>query len=167
MDRRSILIAVALLGVAWFLWSRASGGGAGIREGTPAPEFALKAVDGSRTWSNASLAGMPYALVFSASWCPSCREEMPEVARLNRERPDLAIVTVSDEPGPMFGRWLADRRLSLAAAGDGSEAWRAFVVRSVPAVVVVDAEGNVAYASGGKWGVARGLKKLAKMQGGD
>lgn len=46
-----------------------------------APEFSLRDLDG-KTWTSEDLRGHWVILNFWATWCPSCRQEMPSIQRL-------------------------------------------------------------------------------------
>lgn len=72
------------------------------RIGQPAPEFAAVALQGGSPVSLRSLRGRPVLLNVWATWCHPCREEMPDLERLHRERgaAGLQVVGVSiDERG--------------------------------------------------------------------
>ena len=63
-----------------------------------APEFALKDVNGS-TVSLSSYKGKVVLLNFWATWCPSCREEMPSMNKLARQlkNREFSIIAVSTD----------------------------------------------------------------------
>lgn len=67
-----------------------------------APDFALKDLRGT-TVTLESLRGKVVLLNFWTKTCGPCLEEMPELAELTkivRDRPDVAIVTISVDDGP-------------------------------------------------------------------
>lgn len=61
-----------------------------------APEFTLNGLDGKAV-SLGDFKGRVVFLDFWASWCPPCKQEMPELSRLHEKfkSPDLAVVAVS------------------------------------------------------------------------
>lgn len=61
-----------------------------------APEFSLTSLDGKAVSLN-DLRGKVVFLDFWASWCPPCKQEMPELSRLSEKfkASDFAIVAVS------------------------------------------------------------------------
>ena len=71
------------------------------RNPEPAPPFLLRGIDG-KIVSTADWKGKVVILNFWATWCPPCREEIPELVRLQQKYKDkLLIVGASeDEDGP-------------------------------------------------------------------
>ncbi|PZN06264.1 MAG: alkyl hydroperoxide reductase [Bacillota bacterium] len=66
-----------------------------IAVGTPAPDFELQDVTG-RTVRLSDYRGKVVFLNFWATWCPPCREEMPEIQRLvDKGVPDLVVLGVN------------------------------------------------------------------------
>lgn len=62
--------------------------------GYPAPDFELPTLEGG-TVRLSDLRGKVVFINFWASWCPPCRAEMPEIAKLRAEGiPDLVILGV-------------------------------------------------------------------------
>jgi thiol-disulfide isomerase/thioredoxin len=92
--------------------------------------------------------GEPALLDFFATWCPPCRPQMDELARVHEARPSFHLVSISWEDDPDAirafwrdhdGQWPVVRDPNLAAAeahgvdrlptkvlldGDGDERWR-------------------------------------------
>ncbi|MCC7541031.1 MAG: TlpA family protein disulfide reductase [Deltaproteobacteria bacterium] len=120
--------------------------------GEPAPDFSLPIAagdDGASRVRLSDLRGRTVVLEFWATWCPPCRGQMPEMARLRREtrsRP-VDVIGINVEPGLAFGV-IADRArawrgdyLHLRDDGDVALAYR---VESLPTVVLIDPDGIVA-----------------------
>lgn len=116
----------------------------------PAPDLGLTLIqpDGSRTdttlaaW-RAAHPGQPVALHVWADWCPICRTEEHSVTRLARDHPVLTVVMQSG-PADKVQKVLAQRELPWATAVDPrSDIARALGVTSVPAFMVVDAQGRL------------------------
>jgi peroxiredoxin len=66
---------------------------------TPAPQFALKDING-RTVRLSAYRGKVVLINFWATWCPPCRAEMPDLVKLQREHADegLQIVGITYPP---------------------------------------------------------------------
>ena len=77
--------------------------GPGIRAqspkvGKPAPEFALPTINGDSVRLS-QFRGRPVVLTFWATWCPSCRTEMPnlDTARVTHASAGLQVLTINGE----------------------------------------------------------------------
>ena len=70
------------------------------REGSQAPDFTLKTLDGQEV-SLSSLKGKVVLLNFWATWCPPCREEVPSMVKLNAamENKPFRMLAVSIDEG--------------------------------------------------------------------
>lgn len=64
-----------------------------LAAGSPAPDFELASLDGG-VLSNEDLRGRPVVLNFWASWCVSCRDEMPALERAWRKYRDDGLIVV-------------------------------------------------------------------------
>ncbi len=67
--------------------------------GVSAPDFELKDIGGN-AWRLSSASGTPALVNFWATWCVSCRQEMPSLQRLFEKTKTMRIVTVlyRDDP---------------------------------------------------------------------
>lgn len=70
----------------------------GLKPGSTAPDFTLNALDGKQI-SLTDYRGKKVILNFWATWCPPCREEMPEMQRFYKEyeQQDVEILAVNLE----------------------------------------------------------------------
>ena len=66
----------------------------GITVGKYAPDFELESLDGTMVQLN-DFRGKKVVLNFWASWCPPCREEMPEFQKIHEQNKDIVIVGVN------------------------------------------------------------------------
>jgi peroxiredoxin len=65
-----------------------------VNAGDVAPEFSLHDVNGSIVTLN-SFKGMVVFLTFWATWCPSCKEELPDMNILQRKYADKGFTVLS------------------------------------------------------------------------
>ena len=93
--------------------------------------------------------GQPVALHFWAEWCPICRTEEHSVTRVQRDWPVLTVAMQSGA-APKVLQVLAQRALPWTTAVDTNGALaRSMGVQSVPALLVLDASGQLRAASVG------------------
>ncbi len=112
--------------------------------GTPV----LTNADGS-PFDMASLAGHPLWINFWASWCPPCREEMPDLQGIYRQEqvqhPDLILLLVDTNDvratGAAFYQKL--RLAMLLAFNDGSRDVGPYRILNLPTHIMVDKGGIV------------------------
>ena len=118
----------------------------------PAPDFALTSLEGE-TVMLSDFRGKTVVLNFWASWCPPCREEMPEFQELWDERgedgsDDLVMIALDF----LVQDTMTDAREFIEGNGftfpvlfdttDGAVADR-YRVRGLPATFFIDSEGVV------------------------
>ncbi|MGO9641068.1 MAG: TlpA family protein disulfide reductase [Candidatus Acidiferrales bacterium] len=120
----------------------------------PAPSFSVSAFHG-RTISASDLRGHVVVLTFWATWCGPCRAELPEVQRVYtrfKGNPDVVVLAVDtavfgdggpEETADGGKQFLARINLDLPGAFDSGQAARAFGVRALPELVLLDKEGHV------------------------
>jgi len=116
-------------------------------DGQPAPAFTLPAVKGGKV----SLADFkdqkPVLLVFWATWCRPCRQEMPMLIKLHREFGDqgLAVIGVSTD-GKMktIKSFLKGNPLPYPILHDATgEVSRSYHASGIPHTVLIDKSGKV------------------------
>ena len=98
--------------------------------------------------------GKPVALVFWASWCGPCKEEMPALARVWDERSDdlgaeiLGISVDTETQAPKADRLLRKWKVGFSTTRNQSLQQR-FDVSGLPSVRVVGPSGSLRYSSRG------------------
>ena len=113
---------------------------------SPAPEFSLTDLDGNPL-EYCSLRERPILLNFFTSTCPWCQVEMPKLAEVY-ERHEKVYVTIigiavggdTDETARAF----AESKMLKFPIATSADLSRAFGLERVPAVVLINGEGDVA-----------------------
>jgi len=119
-----------------------------IEPRSKAPEFTLSDSQGNRV-SLSGYYGKPLVVNFWASWCPSCRREMPSMEKGARwlARFGTRFITVNRGERPdTVQRFLETSGLSLPVLLDQdievSDSWG---VEGLPVTYVLDPQGRLAY----------------------
>lgn len=115
--------------------------------GEPAPDFTLKDLDGN-TVSLKDFKGKKAVLLnFWASWCPPCREEMPDLDKLYQENKsdDFTVLAVNvGESEKVVKEFIEEKGYSFPVLLDKTQkigiAYNTF---SIPTSVLVDKEGII------------------------
>ncbi|HET9253449.1 MAG TPA: TlpA disulfide reductase family protein [Candidatus Eisenbacteria bacterium] len=140
----ALLLAVSLTGTGCTTKTTSTQGGA---VGTAAPAFALPNLEG-KTVRNTDLQGKVVLLNFWATWCPPCRDEVPDFVRLQSKYRDqgLEIVGLSlDHGGAQDVRPFADEYnvnyTMLIASQETADAFGG--IQGVPTTFVLDRKGTI------------------------
>jgi thiol-disulfide isomerase/thioredoxin len=159
---KKLLIALAILvvvGVATFMAVRytqqlsrqlasepaaAPGGRAKLRfikdPGT-IPRVVLKTIDGKTLDSN-DFGGKVVLVNFWATWCPPCRDEIPDLIKLQEQYKDhLLIIGVSSDEGPVEGvsKFVAAQRMNYPIVMETEELRTLFPgIYALPTTFTID-----------------------------
>lgn len=111
-----------------------------------APDFTLAKLDGQSV-TLSELKGHPVLVNFWATWCPSCREEMPllQQAHEDYQKDGLIILAVDIAEKPaIVQKFLNDNKLTFAVVLDrDSRVSSMYGIRLIPTSVLVDKDGNI------------------------
>jgi thiol-disulfide isomerase/thioredoxin len=112
-----------------------------------APQFSFKSAQGN-TIDNASLEGKIVVLDFWATWCPPCRESVPELKELTKKygADKLRVISISaDEKETDWRDFIAHKQMDWDQYRDADESVRkAFGVRAFPTYVLLNKDGAIA-----------------------
>ena len=117
----------------------------GPRVGYHAPDFSLSNLQGQQV-RFADLRGKPVLLNFWATWCPSCRDELPAVEAIAREYGGSVVVlgvSVEEQPGTVaqFAKRMG-LSLNILVDPDGTTA-EAYNVFGLPTAYFIDKGGII------------------------
>jgi peroxiredoxin len=132
------------------LVAAASGVGAQpIASGRRAPEIDLPTLNGGR-FELSKLRGHPVILSFWGTWCPPCRDEFPELVRVQATHADAGLYVVGvngrdqEESTKDVQRFVDAYAVSFTIALDKrGSARRSYRIEGQPTTVFIDASGIV------------------------
>ena len=118
--------------------------------GFSAPDLA----GGTIAWSD--YVGTPTVLAVWAPWCPHCQAELPVLAQVVQQFPDVNLVSVAtavgEYPGPSPAEYMQSKGLSFPVALDDANYTlaQAFGIQAFPTIFFVGADGMVQQAYEGE-----------------
>lgn len=112
--------------------------------GLEAPSFELKDTDG-RLWKLADLKGKVILLNLWASWCDTCKEELPSIQNLvNSEKGNDKLVFISvlynDDPAKALA-YMKEHGLAFPVLADTANVAEIYGITGVPETFVINKRG--------------------------
>jgi peroxiredoxin len=136
----------ALLVLAALAGGSLSGCGAGDASAA-APDFTLSSPDG-RSTKLSSMKGKVVVLNFWATWCDSCKEELPVLQELQTRSAaghfDLLAVSVDDDPAKVVPPFAAAHRIGFPLLYADRHTMDAYAVRMLPTTFLIAPDGTIA-----------------------
>jgi len=111
--------------------------------GKAAPQFVVN--DGQESVNLTALRGHVVLLNFWATWCGPCVQELPDLEKLQRDLPQVNVVTIStDEDDATYRAFLLRYRVSLLSVREGDTAANALYGSfRYPETYVIDKNGII------------------------
>ena len=134
--------------------------------GHQAPEFEVAALSGESIRLS-QFRGRPVLLSFSASWCPSCREEAPVLQAVHERHPDLAVLLVDcGEDAKTAQAFAKEYGMTFPIVLDSTnKASRDYRVYAIPSVFLIDGEGIIRNRFPDRFTVGRVDQALSALAG--
>lgn len=142
----TLILALSLLAVVSLGW----GASKGDLEGKSAPDFTLKGVLEGKEYALSQFKGKVVVLNFFTFFCGPCRDEMPDLNKINNELKDKGLQTLgialSSDPTQIrfLVKQLGLEYPVLTGTDKVSQAYGDVVV--VPTTFIIDRQGKVVHA---------------------
>ena len=118
-----------------------------FQEKKAAPGFSLKTLDGTQT-SLSDFHGRPVFFVFWASWCESCKDEIPLVDKFfrgKRGQVGVFLVAIDGEHEKRIRHIITEKKITLPVLLDVKEKIaRTYGIRMVPTAILISQDGSEA-----------------------
>jgi peroxiredoxin len=139
--------------------------------GDKAPNFTLKALGGQEDITLSKWRGeKAVLLVFWATWCPNCLEEIPAIKEINAVFKDsIKVVAVNADINDSLSKAIAYKSknsINYTLAYDhGTKVSRLYGVVGIPTVFILDKAGTVRYKDTGVPKPAEIEENMTKLLG--
>lgn len=149
---------IAVIALLSLLLLACSGGdepaGSATAANTPAsggsqefPPMGVKELDAFLADSN----GKPTIILVWTTWCPSCKQELPEMEQLNKSHGDkVNIISVSlDEKVEALETYFSDTKLDLPVYHGDRAFGEKFGIESIPTMLIFNKTGQLIFGEPG------------------
>lgn len=143
------LFIAFLLCLPLFSWGVKDGGTKTLKKGDMCPKFIFKDLDGKEV-SLEQFKGKYVVIDVWASWCQPCKQEFPNLKKLEEKYKDKNIVFVSISSDAQERRWRFEldflrEKLNLQWWIAGNEQFmRDFEIAMLPRIILLDKKGRIA-----------------------
>ncbi len=121
--------------------------------GDKVPDYSFSTLDGGRV-DAADISGTnAVMMVFWATWCPHCKEEIPDINKLHKKYgpKGLKVVGVNvgvNDSAKRVKKYMKKYKIGYPVAYDkGSVVTKSFGVQGTPTVIIIDRKGTMRYRS--------------------
>lgn len=145
---KAFLLVICSLALLFVTVSCKSRGKAVIEEGR-APDFTLDDIQGNKV-SLSALRGRVVLLEFWATWCPPCRDSVPEMNELYEKfkGKDFALLAISLDEGQSalstVASFVKERGIAYTVLIDDGRVSSDYGVTNIPTIFIVDKSGKIA-----------------------
>ena len=141
-----LLLLLFLLVIVFKVDMLPAGGKAVTAQRELAPDFTLKDLQG-REFKLSEQRGKPVLLVFGATWCPSCRNEIPYLKEIYAKYASKGLVVVNidvEESSDQVARFVEKYKLPYRVLLDETaQVARNYRVRGIPNFTLLNKEGQI------------------------
>lgn len=121
----------------------------GVEKGQKAPLFKLSTLDGNELDLESFIEDKAVLLVFGATWCPSCKHEIPLLKEYYNEFKDEGLKVLSvyiQESERKVGPFVKKNKIDYPVALDvNADVARLYNIRGIPLNIVLDKNGVIKY----------------------
>ena len=118
-----------------------------VETGMEPPDFKLANLDGEQV-RLADFRGETIILKLATTWCPSCKQQIKELAKLETFLIDNKITLIEvyvDEPADTVREYLQERKFNVPSTTliDDGQVARAYRLYTIPRVLLIDSDFKV------------------------
>jgi len=142
-------------------------GSAHLKAGTPAPVFSLLRLNGVGKQSLEDFKGKVVVLNFFATWCSSCRQQMPDLIRLHNQAglDNLVVVGISGDSSLTEIRdYLGQKKINFPVFLGNDKAFKDFGVKVLPTTYLINGSGVIKGGVQGQIGYDNLLAEIGKLE---
>ena len=163
------MTSVRFLGSLCLAWSVAAAGAnaqTGIAVGSPAPAVTVNDLEGQPVAFGEFIGKKPVLIQFWATWCELCEKLDPKVRSAAEKYGStvefIGVNVTVNQKADRVKRWVSEHKPAFRVVWDDrGVAVRAYDVPTTSFVVIVDAQGKVAYTGvGGDQDIEGALRKV-------
>lgn len=119
----------------------------GLKIGAKAPDFTLETLDGKEV-NLSDYKGKKVLLNFWATWCPPCKEEMPDMEKYSKQMgKDVAILAVNIDPENDVKAFIKENGITFPILLDSQSAKNPvnekYKVLAIPTTYFIDSNGVI------------------------